>query len=69
MYSVEVVMRIGKSSAGETTKQTTNIEVMNSTFVPTLRYGCKLWCLSKQQESRVQAIHLNVLRKIEGVRK
>ena len=30
-------------------------------------YGCETWCLSKQQQSRVQATQINVLRRIEGV--
>ena len=34
---------------------------------PTLVYGCEVWNLSKQHESRVQATQMRVLRRIEGV--
>ena len=33
----------------------------------TLVYGCEVWNMSKQQESRVQATQMRVLRRIEGV--
>ena len=32
-----------------------------------LVYGCEVWNLSKQLESRVQATQMRVLRRIEGV--
>ena len=41
--------------------------MVNATMMPTLMYGCETWCLSKQQQSRVQATQMNVLRRIEGV--
>ena len=40
---------------------------MNATVLPTLVYGCEVWNQSKQQESRVQATQMRVLRRIEGV--
>ena len=36
-------------------------------MLPTLVYRCEVWNLSKQQESRVQATQVRVLRGIEGV--
>ena len=43
------------------------LKVVKDTMMPMLLYGCETWCLSKPQQSRVQAIQMNVLRKIEGV--
>ena len=34
----------------------TKLKVMNATMIPTLMYGCETWSLSKQQQSRVQAM-------------
>ena len=36
----------------------TKLEVRNVTVLPTLVYGCGVWNLSKQQESRVQATQM-----------
>ena len=47
--------------------RSTKLTVVNATMMPTLMYGCETWCLSKQQQSRVQATQMNVLRRIEGV--
>ena len=47
--------------------RSTKLTVVNATMMPTLVYGCETWCLSKQQQSRVQATQMNVLRRIEGV--
>ena len=43
------------------------LKVMNATMLPTLVYGCEVWSLSKHQESRVQAIQMRILRRIEDV--
>ena len=41
---------------------------MNATMLlPTLVYKCKVWNLSMQQESRVQATQMRLLQRIEGV--
>ena len=40
---------------------------MNAMVMPTLMYGCETWSLSKEQQSKVQATTMNVLRRIEGV--
>ena len=45
----------------------TKLKVINATMLPTLMYGCEAWSLSKQQESKVQATQMRVLRRIEGV--
>ena len=36
-------------------------------MLPTLVYRCEVWNPSKQQESRVQATQVRVLRRIEGI--
>ena len=41
--------------------------MVNATMIPTLLYGCEMWCLSKHLQSKVQATQMNVLRRIEGV--
>ena len=40
---------------------------MNAIMLPTLVYRCGVRSLSKQQEPRVQATQVRVLRRIEGV--
>ena len=45
----------------------TKLKVLNAVMMPTLMYGCETWCLSKQQQSRVQATTMNALSRIEGV--
>ena len=40
---------------------------MNATMLSMLVYECEVWNLLKQQESRVQATQMRVLRRIEGV--
>ena len=35
--------------------------------MPTSVYGCKMWSLSEQQQSRVQPTQMNKLRRVEGV--
>ena len=40
---------------------------MNATMLPMLVYGCEVWNLLKQQESRVPATQMRVLQRIEGV--
>ena len=54
--SSEMVLRRKKLN------RSTKLKVM-----PTLMYGCETWSLSKQQQSKIQATQMNVLRRIEGV--
>ena len=46
----------------------TKLKVVNATMMPSLLYGCEVWSLTKQQQGRVQATQMRVLRRIEGVR-
>ena len=43
----------------------TKLKVVNATMMPSLLYGCEN--LTKQQQLKVQATQMNVLRKIQGV--
>ena len=45
----------------------TKLKVMNATMLPTLVYEYELWNLLKQQESRVQATQMMVLRRVSRV--
>ena len=36
-------------------------------MMSSLLYGCEAWSLTKQQKLKVQAIQMNVLRRIQGV--
>ena len=45
----------------------TKLKVVNATMMPSLLYGCEVWSLTKQQQGRVQATQMRVLRRIEGV--
>ena len=47
--------------------KTTKLKVMNATMLPTLVYEYELWNLLKQQESRVQATQMMVLRRVSRV--
>ena len=47
--------------------RSTKLKVVNATVMPTLLYGCETWTLSKQQQLKVQATQMKVLRRIEGV--
>ena len=47
--------------------KSTNLKVANATMVPSLWYGCEVWSLTKQQQGRVQATQMSVLRRIQGV--
>ena len=39
----------------------------NAVVVPTLTYGCESWVLREKERSRLQAVEVNVLRKVTGV--
>ena len=43
------------------------MKVVNATVMPVLMYRCETWSLTKQQQSKVQATQMNVMRRIEGV--
>ena len=45
----------------------TKLKVVNATMMPSLLYGCEAWSLTKQQQSKVQATQMNVLRRVQGV--
>ena len=47
----------------------TKLKVVNATMMPSLSYSCEIWNLTKQQQLRVQATQMSVLRKIQGVTK
>ena len=41
------------------------LKVVNVTMIPTLIYGCETWSLLKKLQSRVQAMQMRVLQRIE----
>ena len=45
----------------------TKLRVINAMVVPTLLYGSETWTLQKRHRSRIQAMDMRYLRKIEGV--
>ena len=47
----------------------TKLIVFNAVVVPTLLYECETWTMQKRQESRLQAIEMRYLRRVEGVTK
>ena len=51
----------------EEISRSTKLKVVNAIVMPTLMYGCETWSLSKQLQLKVQAMQINVLRRIEGV--
>ena len=42
-------------------------ELSKSTKLPSLLYGCEVWSLTKQQQRRVQATQMSVMRRIQRV--
>ena len=57
----EAVLRRRELSKG------TKLKVVNATIMPSLLYGCEAWSLTKQQQSKVQATQMNVLRRVQRV--
>jgi len=47
--------------------KSTKLKVVNATMMPSLLYGCEVWSLTKQQQGKVQATQMSVLRRIQGV--
>ena len=45
----------------------TKLRVINAMVVPTLLYGSETWTLQKRQRSKIQAMEMRYLRRIEGV--
>ena len=45
----------------------TKLRVINAMVVPALMYGSETWTLQKRHRSRIQAMEMRYLRKIEGV--
>ena len=42
-------------------------ELSKSTKLPSLLYGCEVWSLTKQQQRRVKATQMSVMRRIQRV--
>ena len=57
----------GKDWEYNTSEGSNKLKVVSATMMPTLVYGCKMWSLSEQQQSRVQPTQMNKLRRVEGV--
>lgn len=49
--------------------QKTKLTVYKSIVKPILSFGCESWTLTKQQESKIQAVEMKYLRGIKGVTK
>ena len=45
----------------------TKLRVINAMVVPTLLYGRETWTLQKRHRSKIQAMEMRYLRKVEGV--
>ena len=43
------------------------LRVINAMVVPTLLYGSEIWTLQKRHRSKIQAMEMRYLRKVEGV--
>ena len=43
------------------------MRVYNAMVLPTLLYGCEAWTLQKRHESKLQALEMRHLRRVEGV--
>ena len=47
-------------------RRSTKLKAVSSMMMPLL-YRCKVWILTKQQQSRVQGTQMSVLKRIQGV--
>ena len=47
----------------------TKLRVLNTMVVPMLLYGCETWTIQKRHVSRLQAVEMRYLRRVEGVTK
>ena len=45
----------------------TKLRIINAMVVPTLLYGSETWTLQKRHRSKIQAMEMRFLRKVEGV--
>ncbi len=45
----------------------TKLRVINAMIVPTLLYGSETWTVQKRHRSKIQAMEMRYVRKIEGV--
>ena len=74
----EVDHRIGAASKviGATRKEiidrrelskSTKLRVINATVMPSLLYACETWILLERHKSRIQALEMRCLRRVEGV--
>ena len=45
----------------------TKLTVVNAAMMPSLSYSCEVWSLTKQQQRRVQATQMSMMRRIQGV--
>ena len=43
------------------------LKVVNATVLLVLTYECGAWAAHKEQKSKIQAVQINALRRIEGV--
>ena len=47
--------------------KSTKLRVINATVMPTLLYACETWTLLERHKSRIQALEMRCLRRVEGV--
>lgn len=63
-------MRIEILDQGRKLNKNAKLRVFNVIMVlPTLLYGCESWTVQKQEESRVQAMEMRFLRRMERLTK
>ena len=48
-------------------KKSTKMKVYNAMVLPTMLYECETWTLRKKHESKLQALEMRYLRRVEGV--
>lgn len=53
---------LGKNEISTKTK----LAVYNSTYVPTLTYGCESWALTRSRNNRLQAMEMRYFRRVAG---
>ena len=69
MSVTRIIGAMSKKVLRKELSKSMKLKVENATMIPSLMYmyGCDVWSLTKQQQVRVQATQMSVLRRIQFI--